>query len=77
MQDTQHNNLRLMHASNGRGWVAWDPIQKQRREPLLEENRGTSQEVANGLSFLLPGVPGQCRAQFPQLLQSNLMPSPH
>ena len=34
--DTQINKLASWHASNGRGWVAWDPVQKHSLITLLK-----------------------------------------
>ena len=54
-----------------------DPVQEEGGEPLLKKDGGTGEEVADGFSFLLPSVSRQCRAQFPQLLQGNLVPATH
>ena len=67
----------LWHSANSRGWVAWNPVEEKGGEPLLKENRGAGEEVANSFSLLLPSVSRQCRAQFPQLLQGNLVPAAH
>ena len=68
-------SVSLLHAANGRGWMARYPVEEECREPLLEEDRCSGEQVADGLPLLLPGVSGQCRAQLPQLLQSDLVPA--
>ena len=57
--------------------MAGNPVQEEGGEPLLKKDRGAGEKVADGFSFLLPSVSRQCRAQFPQLLQGNLVPAAH
>ena len=47
------------HSPDVRGWVAWDPVEEERGEPLLEEDRGPGDQVADRLSLLLSSMPGK------------------
>ena len=41
------------HSPDVRGWVAWDPVEEERGESLLEQDRGPGDQVADRLSLLL------------------------
>ena len=51
--------MSLLNAPDGGSRMARDPVEEECREPLLEEDRGSGEEVADGLPLLLPGVPRQ------------------
>ena len=43
--------------------MAGDPVQEEGGEPLLKEDGGAGEEVANGFSLLLSSVPCQGRTE--------------
>ena len=77
---THHCNLKgpeyiLLGSSNCWCGKAWNPIEQEGGEALLQQYRCSGQQVTDCLSLLLTSVPGQRRPQLSQLLPPHLVPA--
>ena len=64
----------LLEAPDVWGRVARNPVQQECREPLLQEDRSSREQVVYGLPLLLSAVPRQRRAKLPE--QARQLPLP-
>ena len=72
---TQSNENRLLGSSDDWCGIAWDLVEQENGEALLQQFRGCCEQVTNGLPLLLAPCAWPGRLQLPQLHQPHLVPT--